>query len=262
MIKFFRNIRQNLIMENKKSKYFKYAIGEIVLVVIGILIALQINNWNESRKQQKQEVQILKEIKNDLFQTKNDVLKTVGMHKRVLGLTQYLLTAIYEKATYSDSIYNAFRIAGIDYEIVPKTSGFENLKTIGLNTLSNDSLRIAISNIFQLSFTRLQNDFQSKNQEFDISKTMFPYQKSYFKVDFSKPQKIPRKYTDTLNTFPLKIREYQEFLNDDELFKVIQLSMYTRSNLVERQMTVVEEIDKVVERIEQEFEKKKVLHND
>tara|TARA_R110001583_G_scaffold142287_1_gene294559 strand:+ start:50 stop:805 length:756 start_codon:yes stop_codon:yes gene_type:complete len=51
MIKFFRKIRQNLIMENKTSKYFKYAIGEIILVVIGILIALQINNWNQKRIQ-------------------------------------------------------------------------------------------------------------------------------------------------------------------------------------------------------------------
>ena len=50
MIKFFRKIRQNLLIENKTVKYFKYAIGEIILVVIGILIALQINNWNENRK--------------------------------------------------------------------------------------------------------------------------------------------------------------------------------------------------------------------
>jgi Family of unknown function (DUF6090) len=53
MIKFFRKIRQNLLMENKTGKYFKYAIGEIILVVIGILIALQINNWNENRKNHK-----------------------------------------------------------------------------------------------------------------------------------------------------------------------------------------------------------------
>jgi len=50
MIKFFRQIRQNLIMENKTSKYLKYAIGEIALVMIGILLALQVNNWNEQRK--------------------------------------------------------------------------------------------------------------------------------------------------------------------------------------------------------------------
>ena len=50
MIKFFRRIRKNLIMETEKTgKYFKYAIGEIVLVMIGILLALQINNWNEKR---------------------------------------------------------------------------------------------------------------------------------------------------------------------------------------------------------------------
>ena len=50
MIKFFRHIRKSLLEENKMGKYFKYAIGEIILVVIGILIALQINNWNEGIK--------------------------------------------------------------------------------------------------------------------------------------------------------------------------------------------------------------------
>ena len=59
MIKFFRKIRQNLLMENKTSKYFKYAIGEIILVVIGILIALQINDWNENRKNSIAEQKLL-----------------------------------------------------------------------------------------------------------------------------------------------------------------------------------------------------------
>ena len=49
MIKFFRKIRQNLLSEGKTGKYLKYAIGEIILVVIGILIALSINNWNDNQ---------------------------------------------------------------------------------------------------------------------------------------------------------------------------------------------------------------------
>ena len=49
MIKFFRRIRQTLLMEQKTAQYLKYAIGEIILVVIGILIALELNNWNEER---------------------------------------------------------------------------------------------------------------------------------------------------------------------------------------------------------------------
>lgn len=65
MIKFFRKIRQNLVMENKTGKYFKYAIGEIILVVIGILIALQINNWNENRKAKENEIVLLTKLQEE-----------------------------------------------------------------------------------------------------------------------------------------------------------------------------------------------------
>jgi len=66
MIKFFRKIRQNLLSEGKTGKYFKYATGEILLVVIGILIALSINNWNEDRKNRLKEAVYLEGIKTDL----------------------------------------------------------------------------------------------------------------------------------------------------------------------------------------------------
>lgn len=66
MIKFFRHIRQRMIKENKISKYILYAIGEIVLVVIGILIALQINNWNEGRKDKDLVRTRLSELVQDL----------------------------------------------------------------------------------------------------------------------------------------------------------------------------------------------------
>jgi hypothetical protein len=70
MIKFFRKIRQRLLTEKKFSKYLLYAIGEIFLVVIGILIALQINNWNENRKQVNAEKVFLSGIKADLLKDK------------------------------------------------------------------------------------------------------------------------------------------------------------------------------------------------
>ena len=69
MIKFFRKIRYDLMEKNKTANYLKYAIGEIVLVVIGILIALQINNWNEERKDQlrlkNHYLELLNELNND-----------------------------------------------------------------------------------------------------------------------------------------------------------------------------------------------------
>jgi hypothetical protein len=93
MIKFFRKIRQNLLMENKTSKYFKYAIGEIVLVVIGILIALQINNWNEFRKERSKEQKILVELhsqfEDNLVQLEDKIHQRkliIRSSKRVLEL--------------------------------------------------------------------------------------------------------------------------------------------------------------------------------
>lgn len=65
MIKFFRHIRKSILSEGKTSKYFKYAIGEILLVVIGILIALQINTWNNNRLEAKKEQTILKNLRSD-----------------------------------------------------------------------------------------------------------------------------------------------------------------------------------------------------
>ena len=66
MIKFFRKIRQKLLSEGKTGSYLKYAIGEIVLVVIGILIALSINNWNENRKLSKDVENIFSALENEL----------------------------------------------------------------------------------------------------------------------------------------------------------------------------------------------------
>ena len=62
MLKFFRKIRQGLLTENKFGKYLFYALGEIILVVIGILIALSINNWNEGQQHKKEEQRILQEL--------------------------------------------------------------------------------------------------------------------------------------------------------------------------------------------------------
>jgi len=67
MIKFFRKIRQNLLSEGKSGKYLKYAFGEVVLVVVGILIALQINNWNTNRIERNLEFQYLESLKTDII---------------------------------------------------------------------------------------------------------------------------------------------------------------------------------------------------
>jgi len=75
MIKFFRHIRKSILIKNKTGKYLKYAIGEILLVMIGILLALQVNNWNEQRKSNKQESLLLRQLHLDVNSNLNEVLE-------------------------------------------------------------------------------------------------------------------------------------------------------------------------------------------
>ncbi|WP_282124701.1 DUF6090 family protein [Algibacter mikhailovii] len=83
MIKFFRKIRQQLLSENKFSKYLIYAIGEIVLVVIGILIALSINNRNEEKKLDIVEVNILKGIRQNILMDTIDINHNIRRYKEM-----------------------------------------------------------------------------------------------------------------------------------------------------------------------------------
>ena len=82
MIKFFRKIRYDLIEKNKTGKYLKYAIGEIVLVVIGILIALSINNWNENRLKSNKEKIVLSNIHKEFNENKVQLDTVLYWHKK------------------------------------------------------------------------------------------------------------------------------------------------------------------------------------
>ena len=84
-------------MENKTGKYFKYAIGEIILVVIGILIALQINNWNENKLNHKKEVTILNALKTEFEENSNRYIKTIELQERVLKSSNSLMQCIEKK---------------------------------------------------------------------------------------------------------------------------------------------------------------------
>ena len=111
MIKFFRNIRKKLADDNKPLKYMRYAVGEIVLVVIGILIALQINNWNEDQKEREIEVKVLKEIAENL---EANILRLQSMMARCNEDNQsadIIISVIDNNLPYSDSLNMHFYYA-------------------------------------------------------------------------------------------------------------------------------------------------------
>ena len=106
MIKFFRHIRQQLLSEGKTANYFKYAIGEIILVVIGILIALQINNWNENQKMVKQEQQVLSELREELATNVIAYEKVILKNDSIINKTKNFLDQSKKTIISQDSISN------------------------------------------------------------------------------------------------------------------------------------------------------------
>ncbi len=94
MIKLFRNIRQNLLMENKTSKYLKYAVGEIVLVMIGILLALQVNSWNQTRLEAIEEKTLLKNLHYEFLANKIELEKSTVIYKSAIKSNRILMDLI------------------------------------------------------------------------------------------------------------------------------------------------------------------------
>ncbi len=146
MIKFFRKIRQKLLTENKFSKYLIYAIGEIVLVVIGILLALQINTWNEERKNQKEAYKILLQLKTE-FETNNELVDTsIEFHRTRLNAVEGFMDGFETTKNLStDSLKALVSDLGSDWKYEPIKNIIESVIASGkINLIENDSVIQAI----------------------------------------------------------------------------------------------------------------------
>lgn len=147
MIKFFRRIRQNLIMKNKTSKYFKYAIGEIVLVVIGILIALQINNWNENRKNAVKETQLLMSFKKDLEENIIELERVIKKSKNTSSKADSILMLQkkeIEDVTLPKLLNLIMDATGFTIYSTHEGTVQDILGSGNLDIIKNDSIRLAI----------------------------------------------------------------------------------------------------------------------
>ena len=143
MIKFFRKIRQDLLRDNKIGDYLKYAVGEIVLVVIGILIALSINNWNESRKNDLEQALLVKNIIEDLRLDFIHINKSSEQVSNQMNLIDDLISKIFDekKKINYDSI-GLIRFSS-DFRPISQRNHSESV-----STLEDDFVRELIQDYF------------------------------------------------------------------------------------------------------------------
>ncbi|MBC31488.1 MAG: hypothetical protein CMH48_11665 [Muricauda sp.] len=128
-MKFFGRIRHKLILDNKKIQYLKYALGEIILVVIGILIALQINNWNQSIKDKNSLNEYLIKIKSHTTEDIEQLGDLAKGRKQIADLCKKARNSILNK-TENDNLF-LFNVSGaafVDFYFKPNSGGYESLK--------------------------------------------------------------------------------------------------------------------------------------
>ena len=149
MIKFFRKIRQQLLTENKFSKYLLYAIGEIILVVIGILIALSINNWNQNRQNAKIEKRFLHDLLSDIELDIKNLEKTTERTGKSAEAKNYILRFIDGQNISRDSVFGYMGELTPFNKFIPTTVTIDEMKnSYGLEVIRSVSLRRKVVNLY------------------------------------------------------------------------------------------------------------------
>ncbi len=201
MIKFFRKIRQQLLSHYRFSKYMIYAIGEIILVVIGILIALKVNNWNERQNNLKYEQSILIELKKELENNLKQLEEKRFMRKDlVMGSTQWIINLMENEDLIVDldTIHHHLSRTLIVPSYDPMISITSELINSGnLRLIQNAELRTKLT-----QWPNLANDFVRDEEEF----VTFMYE--HYMIFLLKNYRVR----------PL-INEIQ---NDDNLYKILK----------------------------------------
>ncbi|SFN69860.1 hypothetical protein SAMN04487989_102501 [Bizionia echini] len=235
MIKFFRKIRQKLLSEGKTGKYFKYAIGEIVLVVIGILIALQINNWNEKRKESKKEDQLIDVLITDLQSKKTEFISDLAYGKSIISKSDISINYWKENSQIDTlNLKSLLKTLAEDEWFFDENSPvYATISGSELWKQLPDSLNRQIDNMYRMRFGVIKSAFV-KQSEYALNG----------KLNFLAPNRLLN-----LNESTLKIQRI--VAEDDENF-IILLELFKSGviRLTSKFETTIPSIEELIENLE------------
>jgi hypothetical protein len=228
--------------KNKTGKYFKYAVGEILLVVIGILIAVQINNWNELRKQKLEEIDVLEGIRNDILKDTIDLNFNIRAYTRYIKSDSIVLNHLINKKELNQNVVDALiNSTDADWFIILHDSHFQEAKLKGLSVISDLNLRESISRLYEFDYKALilmENSSENYNHSKYVNKKLNQY------LGFDSTGFIINK------TF------YNRLLSDDNIFYNIKQGQLKKKSLLGLHKSTLESALKVVKNIDKKLNKK------
>jgi hypothetical protein len=220
MLRIFRNTRQRLLQNGATIKYFKYAFGEVFLVVIGILIALQINNWSENRKLQNKEKTLLREMQSNLYEDLLDFDYNIRGTKMRLQANEIVLQVLEDSLPPHDSLKTHYANLTGSYQLTENTGAFDNLKSIGFDIVRNDSLRARITRLYSNRYEYLDKLEIDMFGAFQLNNIMPAYRQNFTTETFWKAAQP----NDVIEL--AKNHEFKELLRFNIFFHGYMLNQY------------------------------------
>lgn len=236
MINLFRRIRQDLLRENKLSVYLIYGIGEVILVIIGIFIALQIDSWNGDRKLRQLERTLLSDIRNNLIASRTNLMSNIVYNKMTLSNYEQILIHIKEGLPYAISLDSAFSY--ISYWSDPKFTytAYETIKTLGLDIIQNDSLKDYITEIYEQLFPFIIDEFKG---EWELHQSLtLPFIAQHIQY---------------INTDVARPNNFKDLAKNDEFHNLMGLKMITRKSSIQLAQEAQVKLDSLILMIDREL---------
>ena len=241
MIKFFRNIRKKLIKQSKVRNYAIYAIGEIILVVIGILIALQINNWNEANKATKEELKILKEMQFNLTNDLKDCEWNINKQQELANSNAIVLSHLEQATPFNDSL--GYHYGNLIYSTTQRRNmaAYDHLKAKGIDLIQNDSLRRHITAVYSERYYFIEKQELEYDNQIQLNELL--------------PQLNAKIiYDNILKTgYPIDLPALQ----NDNVFKgTLRMNVNARKYMKMRYQGLHSDLKNLIEHIEDELKKR------
>lgn len=216
MFRFFRRHRFMQFKNSRITKYALYAIGEVILVVIGILIALQVNNWNEERKIKTMSRELLLELRSDLQLAVKDLERCIDANEYLLSNNRKVISWLENEKPYSPAMDTAFNhMVGWPTPHLP-TASYESLKNKGLEIIDNKDLKDEIIELYDSFYSYLIND-NDKTGWLYAETISFPIYNKYIRKD--------------INSLKLaRPNNYEDLVNNDEFLNMLHFLIHYRTS--------------------------------
>ncbi|MCK0179021.1 DUF6090 family protein [Flavobacteriaceae bacterium S0862] len=223
------------ILKTLKNKWVEYLL-EILVIVIGILIAFTLNNWNEAKKERLEEIQAITELRESLkYDLEQNNLRSIPLLRNDIDLCQRILDNIEEGLHHNDSIDYIFLSRYTSFN--PKYIAYKSLENKGIDLVRNDRLKNAIVEIYDYEYPLLKNRIE-QNDFARLNGFIRPFLRKHFYV--SEQNKLE----------PI---DMVSLYRNHEFKQLVFFIERTRNNRLRQRLRLISKVEKVINQINQEF---------